>query len=300
MNDNDYLVSCTVICYNSAKTVLETLESIKSQTYQNIELIISDDCSKDDTVDICRLWIERNKKRFVRTELITVNENTGVCANDNRALSACQGKWQKGVAADDILLPNCVDDFVRFMIENPNARWASSYMQIFKNSFSPENCIARNSVSDRSFFDLSAEEQLVKIAPWNLIQAAPNFYEVSLKREVGGNDLNFSFEDYPLFVTLLEKGYKCYFMDKETVGYRVHESISHSDGKLFNYRFVLESKKFHKERCFKYLSRWQKMGQYSIWGLQFIFEKMKLNRDTRFIKFIYKNLRSFLRKIFNQ
>lgn len=63
-NNNDMynpLVSVIVITYNSAKYVLETLESIRVQSYQNIELIISDDCSKDNTIDICRNWIGKMK-----------------------------------------------------------------------------------------------------------------------------------------------------------------------------------------------------------------------------------------------
>jgi glycosyltransferase involved in cell wall biosynthesis len=47
------LVSIVVITYNSAKFVLETLESAKSQTYQNVELIISDDGSSDNSFQIC-------------------------------------------------------------------------------------------------------------------------------------------------------------------------------------------------------------------------------------------------------
>ncbi|MFY7734922.1 MAG: glycosyltransferase, partial [Bacteroidia bacterium] len=46
------LVSVPVVTYNAAEFVLETLESIFNQTYQNIELIVSDDCSKDNTVEI--------------------------------------------------------------------------------------------------------------------------------------------------------------------------------------------------------------------------------------------------------
>ena len=75
------LVSITVITYNSAKYVIETLESAKAQTYQNIELIISDDHSTDNTVKDCRQWIEKNKEWFIRTVLITIPENTGVPAN---------------------------------------------------------------------------------------------------------------------------------------------------------------------------------------------------------------------------
>ena len=69
------LVSIIVITYNSAKYVLETLESARYQTYQNIELIVSDDCSVDNTVEICNNWIKKNSNRFARVELITVNKN---------------------------------------------------------------------------------------------------------------------------------------------------------------------------------------------------------------------------------
>ncbi len=51
------LVSIIVCTYNSSKYVLETLESAKEQTYQNVELIVSDDCSTDNTVELCRKWI---------------------------------------------------------------------------------------------------------------------------------------------------------------------------------------------------------------------------------------------------
>lgn len=293
------LVSCTVVSYNSSATVIETLESIKAQTYQNIELIVSDDCSTDNTIDLCREWIKQNGNRFARTLLLTVEKNTGVAKNDNRALDACEGEWKKGIAADDIMLPNCIEDFMEFVRDHPEARWASSYYQVYKNTFEPDNCIAHHAVSKRSFFDLTAEQQLKAIAPWNLIAAAPNFYKTSVLREVGGFCMDFSFEDYPTFVTLLEHGYKCWFMDKETVGYRIHDSISHSSEKLFNYKFLLESKKFHKERTFKYLTWWQKIGQYSIWGLQTAFEKLNLNKDTRCNKIVYRRLYSLLRKIFN-
>ena len=91
------LVSVVVITYNSAQYVLETLNSIKEQSYSNIELIISDDCSKDKTVEICRDWLAKNKEKFVRTELITVEKNTGTSANINRGIKASKGKWIKSI-----------------------------------------------------------------------------------------------------------------------------------------------------------------------------------------------------------
>ena len=55
------LVSISVITYNSSKYILDTLDSVKAQTYPNLELVISDDCSTDNTIDLCKDWVKRTK-----------------------------------------------------------------------------------------------------------------------------------------------------------------------------------------------------------------------------------------------
>ena len=85
MNKSDApLVSIVLITYNSSKYILETLESVKNQVWENIELIISDDGSTDDTTTICSNWLEENKERFQNVQLITVAKNTGIPSNCNR------------------------------------------------------------------------------------------------------------------------------------------------------------------------------------------------------------------------
>ena len=69
------LVSILVVTYNSSKTIEETLESAKNQTYGPIEVIISDDHSTDDTVEICEKWIEKNENRFTNSKVISASEN---------------------------------------------------------------------------------------------------------------------------------------------------------------------------------------------------------------------------------
>ena len=93
------LASIVVVTFNSAAYVLETLESAKHQTYRNIELIISDDSSIDNTIGICKKWLLNNKNRFVRTKLITVEKNTGVAANCNRGIANSTSDWIKLVPA---------------------------------------------------------------------------------------------------------------------------------------------------------------------------------------------------------
>lgn len=82
------LVFIIVFTYNSSKYLLETLESAKAKTYRNIELIVSDDCLTDDTVKLCKKWIDNNRTRFVRAELIITDTNTGIAANCDRRLKS--------------------------------------------------------------------------------------------------------------------------------------------------------------------------------------------------------------------
>ena len=84
--NEDALISIVVITYNNSNYIEETLESIKSQTYNNIELIVSDDCSTDKTVEITEEWIDKNRDRFANVKLITTPVNTGISKNCNRGL----------------------------------------------------------------------------------------------------------------------------------------------------------------------------------------------------------------------
>lgn len=288
---NDLLVSCTVVSYNSAATVIETLESIKAQTYQNIELIVSDDCSTDNTVELCREWLKQNNDRFARTVLLTVEKNTGVAGNDNRALAECQGTWQKGIAADDILFPNCVEDFVEYVKSNPEVRWAASKVAIYNEKFEEDCCRHKGLVYDKSFFDTSVEQQLMRIAWQNVIIAPSVFYNLDFKRLVGGYDESYGFEDYPFYVNALEKGYKCYFLDKVTVGYRIHQSQYNSSDRLFNYPFLKKERFFIKDRCFVYLNKKQRFLKRLFWHFQDSLEIIGLNRKKP--KFIGKFYKSF-------
>ena len=57
------LVSVVVISYNSAATIIETLDSVKNQNYSNIQLVVADDASSDNTVELVRDWMNQKWKR---------------------------------------------------------------------------------------------------------------------------------------------------------------------------------------------------------------------------------------------
>lgn len=233
------LVSIVVITYNSAKTVIETLDSAKNQTYKNIELIVSDDCSTDNTVEICREWISENKDRFVRTELLTVEKNTGVSANCNRGYKETRGKWIKGLAGDDIFLPNCIKDNIDFINNNPDVKILFSFAQCF--SIVSGKYVEREVIpyiSKLSFFNKSPSEQLIQLYAKNDIIPAPTlFIDARLAKENPYSDKFKNLEDYPQWINFTQNGFQLYFMNKTTIAYRIGESVSRSLKRLYNISF---------------------------------------------------------------
>lgn len=235
--DQSPLVSVPVITYNSSKTVVETLDSIYNQTYPNIELIVSDDCSTDNTVQVCRDWIESHKERFVRTELLTVEKNTGTSTNLNRAEAACQGEWVKEIAGDDLLLPNCVSDYVDYVKTNPEAVCVFGKMYFFGSTDS--NYSQFEQIFDHSFFSLSPKEQLYKLVfERNYIPASTAFYNIRKLREMNlnGNDERIPLlEDWPKWIRLLQHDISFFFLDREVVAYRVGQGLSTGRTMSLNY-----------------------------------------------------------------
>ena len=297
--ENNILVSVIVATYNSSKTVIETLDSIKSQSYPNLEMIISDDASTDNSVELCEEWLSKNSGCFARTKLITVERNTGVCANLNRGVARSTGQWVKTIAADDILLPNCIQDYVRFGNEHLDASFITSFERDYQNTFAKENLIKaqKAGTGDLSIFEKSAETQL-KVMAFNLFVNAPTiFFKRSLYDLVGGFDESYTYEDHPFYINVLEHGYKIYHIPKETVCYRVHDSTFNSNSRLFNPGFMKSARSFRKERCFKYYTWRQKLALWTRWKIEDAIDFLGLNKRNRITVFLYKKMIAFFVKL---
>lgn len=222
----DPLVSIIVITYNSSKYVLETLESAKAQTYQNIELIISDDCSTDDTVDICRTWVEKNKARFVRNELITVPANTGIPANCNRGVKASKGEWIKLIAGDDALFEDSISLYTRFIHNSiDDISIIHSNSSYYADEFDELKLIKIRDLSN----DLITKQNITSQIQYEVLlrDCYINTPTVFIKRVVisdaGYFDESFPLmEDWPMWLKLSKAGFKFQYLNKSTVKYRVH------------------------------------------------------------------------------
>ena len=240
------LVSICVITYNSSEFIIETLESVKKQTYQNIELIVSDDCSTDDTVVICQSWIKKNVDRFISVSLLTTPVNTGISINCNRAYKAASGEWIKGLAGDDCLHLYCIEYYMDFIKNHPEATIGYSKMDRYANTFSTGNFldVVDNFPTALIQTDSTSIRQYCAIALGRSVPAPTVIISKLLWEEIGGfNEEMRMCEDWPMWLHVVLSG-KCFFyLDSSTVKYRVYrDSVSgkFSVGYLFNKAFDVE------------------------------------------------------------
>lgn len=238
-------VSVTVISYNAAATIEETLDSVLAQDCgpENVELIISDDASPDDTVDVARRWLDRHGDAFRRTELIAHESNGGVSKNCNAVWQAASGDWVKTIAADDILLPNCLSDNLEYVARHPDSRVVFTKMRWFGSidRVTPEP-------SQLPFFELPALQQYKSLRFGSFNFAPTSFIRRDALEAVDYADEQFrNIEDLPLWLRLTKAGYQLRLNDRVTVNYRVSDSISKSDTRFVNVPFLLDLIAIHKQ-----------------------------------------------------
>lgn len=245
------LISVVVITYNSSEYVLETLESIKNQTYGNCELIVTDDGSSDDTVALVKEWLGSHRQSFVRAEVLTVPKNTGIPANCNRGIRAANGEWIKLIAGDDLLEPDCLESFIAYSIKNPDANIMAGRMQYFSKS-GKENQIAPQQRNLR-FFSLDAKKQHRWLLTRSFNFAPAAFYKKDLVERAGWfNERYRYFEDLPFWLAVTALGEKIHFVDHIVVRYRVGENSAINNAeKAYNKGFMDSYIQFKKEVIYK-------------------------------------------------
>ena len=107
------LVSIITPTWNCAHFICETIHSIQAQTYQNWELIISDDCSTDNSYKVVEPFLEDPRIHYICNE-----KNSGAAITRNNALKVAKGRWIAFLDSDDLWLPEKLEHQLKFMVEN--------------------------------------------------------------------------------------------------------------------------------------------------------------------------------------
>ncbi len=219
MSENSLpLVTVIVPCYNHEKYVETCLDSIFRQTYKNIEVIVVDDCSPDNSAEV----IKQLQKKYDFT-FIEHKENWGLAKTLNDVIyNHAHGKYIKCIASDDYLTDDCVE-VLTTEIEKLGNDYAFVYgkAQLFKyNDVTKIN--QANGIIGRhaTFINLYCQRE-------NLIPAMSVLFNKDKFILSGGFDLYSYIEDFYMWLTLSSK-YKFLFVDKVVANYRVDTLLSMS------------------------------------------------------------------------
>lgn len=121
-------VSVIMAVYNCAETVASSIDSILNQTYDDIELVICNDCSKDNTVEIVKSYVDRypNKIIFIQNE-----KNMKLPYSLNHCLKYATGKYIARMDGDDYSYPDRIEKQVNYLREHPEVDLVGTGVETF-------------------------------------------------------------------------------------------------------------------------------------------------------------------------
>lgn len=189
------LVSVCIPTYNNAEYIEDTVRSVLGQTYRNLEVIVVDDHSADDTMEILGK-IEDDRLRVYWNE-----ENLGMAGNWNRCLELARGQYIKLICADDMIAKDAIEKEARAMRDNPSAVLVESdttLIDIYGNKTGQFRRFPRSGLVDgKKLAKASLLVQDFYGAPVN------NLIRKSALRKVGGFDPAFTYIlDFDLWLRL--------------------------------------------------------------------------------------------------
>jgi teichuronic acid biosynthesis glycosyltransferase TuaG len=203
------MVSIITPSYNCSKYIVKTIESVLYQSYQNWEMIIVDDCSTDNSIEIIEKIIGDNPK----TRLIKLMNNVGSAQSRNAALEVASGRFIAFLDSDDIWHSDKLEKQVSFMLERKIPISFTSYELIDENGVSKNHII--HSVEKLNQLDY-------------LKNTIIGFSTSMIDTKYTGRKFRFidirTRQDTSLWIALLGEGYVAYGMNNILVDYRVHSN----------------------------------------------------------------------------
>lgn len=270
-SDSDFpLVSIAVVTYNQEEFINECIDSILSQDYPNIEIIVADDGSTDGTSDLLLAYQKQAKRPFI-LKLSPINQ--GVTKNQNLALFSCTGKYISWMAGDDLMLPGKISKQVEFLEKNPDYAICYHNLDIFDSKTNRTLNYSSQVNKPRE----GGRELLVKYGAFN--GAVSNMVKRSSSPEHGFDVRIPVASDWLYWVECLWNGDKIGYIDEVLARHRRHEnnvthlsikdpSLSGVQDQLFSCDIILSRAPYFfreingiKAYSFKSL-RWIESGKY--------------------------------------
>ena len=227
------LVSICIPTYNGTLFLQQALDSVKEQTYKNIEVIVSDDHSKDSTLELLRAF----QKEVDFPVDIYDHSPSGIGANWNNCIRMAHGEYIKFLFQDDLLHPECIFEMVTFFTENPYIglvgckrdiivegkinKMIKQWLNVYENLQKQFEVNDKVTFIDKGLF--SRED--FNVPPLNKIGEPPSvMFRRQIVNEVGYFDEDLEQKlDYVFYYRILKKR-SIAIINRSLASFRVHEN----------------------------------------------------------------------------
>ncbi|MUK67962.1 glycosyltransferase family 2 protein [Aliivibrio fischeri] len=214
MINKSVLVSIVTPAFNSSEFIIYTYESIKSQSISNWELLITDDCSSDNTLNVLKKLSETDN----RVKVFKNKINSGAAVSRNNSISHSKGKYIAFIDSDDLWLPSKLETQIEFMENNLVDFSFTSYELVDSNGFLLNKIVDCHGIKSVSYDDMLRKKATLGCSTVMLRRTA--FDDISMPLIRTG-------QDYGLWLKLLKTGVNAYLIPDVLTQYRIlPDSIS--------------------------------------------------------------------------
>ena len=224
--------------FNASKYLAGSIESILSQTYTNLELLITDDCSTDETRNILKEFSERDK----RVKVKYLKENSGPGVARNRSIERAKGRYIAFCDCDDRWMPDKLERQIAHMRKHDCALCSSSYLICDENdkitgvNISPSHVTLGMLKRDNKIGCLTAIYDIKRLGH--------KFYMPAIRKR----------QDWALFLNILKECQICFCITEPLAYYRQRvNSVSSNKFSLVKYNVNVYETVFGYTRLRAYL-----------------------------------------------
>lgn len=227
--------------YNSEEYIYQALDSIIRQDYKNIELIITDDCSKKfDKKEIVQ-YINQKSKKIQNVNFLINKKNIGTVKTLNKAIKMTTGDYILFFAADDKLANNkVISNFIKYFDET-NYNIITSQWVICDEKMNKIKEFVDSKKMNKINKKKNNKELLLQMCCSNIFGSGSTCYRKEIFKKYGNIDEKYKYlEDWPFWIKLISKGEKIYYAD--------FDGLLHRGGGISETHVITETKKeFFKE-----------------------------------------------------
>ena len=218
MTISNALVSVLLSTYNSEESISESIDSLLSQTYKNLEILISDDGSTDSTKEICKKFQLKDERVLFSSN----KKNVGLTKSLNNLAQKASGSLIARHDADDISLPYRIEEQIQFM-------------KTKKLDAVTSRSLVKQNNKKRPGISFYIPDKLL-INRKNPFIHGTLIIKKNVFQEIGYYDERFYYaQDYKLFYDLLNKGYKVKTLNKALYILNTENNISSENLERQNY-----------------------------------------------------------------